>query len=207
MKKQPTLARMPELKVQQQDDPESVVRVEAVPSNPLSIGVLVLATLAVIYALYVGKEVVLPIVLAVVLKLMLQPVMNVLCDKLRIHQAVSALFLIVCLFGVVTGVAFTISGPASGWIQKIPEVLPDLKQKLQVLQRPIDYLQQAFNEVENMAARQPSSASTVAVKEGPGMASTLAFGTVTMLSRFLATMVVLFFLLASGDRLLYQSSQ
>jgi predicted PurR-regulated permease PerM len=202
MKKQPTLARMPELKVQQQDDPASVVRVEAVPSSPLSIGVLVLATLAVVYALYVGKEVVLPIVLAVVLKLMLQPVMNVLCDKLRIHQAVSALLLIVCLFGVVTGVAFTISGPASGWIQKIPEVLPDLKQKLQVLHRPIDYLQQAFNEVENIAARQPPSASTVAVKEGPGMASTLAFGTVAMLSRFLATMVVLFFLLASGDRLL-----
>src|SRR5476651_2168427 len=133
MKKQPTLARMPELKVQQQDDPASVVRVEAVPSSPLSIGVLLLATLAVVYALYVGKEVVLPIVLAVVLKLMLQPVMNVLCDKLRIHQAVAALFLIVCLFGVVAGVAFTISGPASGWIQKIPKVLPDLKQKLQVL--------------------------------------------------------------------------
>jgi predicted PurR-regulated permease PerM len=195
MKKQPMLARVPELKGQQQNDPQSVVRVEAVPSSPLSIGVLVLATLAVVYALYVGKEVVLPIVLAVVLKLMLQPVMNVLCDKLRIHQAVAALFLIVCLFGVVAGVAFTISGPASGWIQKIPKVLPDLKQKLQVLQRPIDYLQEAFNEVENMAtsARQPPSASTVAVKEGAGMASTLAFGTVAMLSRFLATMVVLFF--------------
>jgi predicted PurR-regulated permease PerM len=204
MKKRPMLARVPELKGQQQNDPQSVVRVEAVPSSPLSIGVLVLATLAVVYALYIGKEVVLPIVLAVVLKLMLQPVMNVLCDKLRIHQAVAALFLIVCLFGVVAGVAFTISGPASGWIQKIPKVLPDLKQKLQVLQRPIDYLQEAFNEVENMAtsARQPPSASTVAVKEGAGMASTLAFGTVAMLSRFLATMVVLFFLLASGDRLL-----
>jgi predicted PurR-regulated permease PerM len=42
----------------------------------------------------------------------------------------------------------------------------------------------------------------VAVKDGSGVASALALGTVTVLTRFLATMVVLFFLLASEDRLL-----
>lgn len=50
----------------------------------------------------------------------------------------------------------------------------------------------------------PSTANAppVAVKQASGVASTLAFGTVAMLSRFLATMVVLFFMLAAGDRLL-----
>jgi predicted PurR-regulated permease PerM len=82
--------------------------------------------------------------------------------------------------------------------------LPDLKQKLEVLSRPLDYLQQAFNEVGNIgAAPKPEpSAPAVAVKEGAGVASTLAFGTIAVLSRFLTTMVVLFFLLAAGDRLL-----
>jgi hypothetical protein len=42
----------------------------------------------------------------------------------------------------------------------------------------------------------------VAVKDGSGVASTLALGTVISLSRFFATMVVLFFLLVAGDRLL-----
>ena len=42
----------------------------------------------------------------------------------------------------------------------------------------------------------------VAVKDGSGVAGALALGTVTMLTRFFTTMVVLFFLLASGDRLL-----
>jgi predicted PurR-regulated permease PerM len=50
------------------------------------------------------------------------------------------------------------------------------------------------------AGQEPAPA--VAVKDGSGVAAYLALGTVATLSRFFATMVVLFFLLASGDRLL-----
>jgi predicted PurR-regulated permease PerM len=71
------------------------------------------------------------------------------------------------------------------------------------LRHPIQYLQQAFSAVEKMATsagQEPAPA--VAVKDGSGVAAYLALGTVATLSRFFATMVVLFFLLASGDRLL-----
>jgi predicted PurR-regulated permease PerM len=80
-----------------------------------------------------------------------------------------------------------------------------VKQKLQGLREPIDYLQRAFSEVESIAnspEQAPADAPPVTVKEPSGMASRLAFGTLAMLSRFLATMVVLFFMLAAGDRLL-----
>jgi predicted PurR-regulated permease PerM len=166
---------------------------------------LILTGLALIFALYVGRDVVLPLALALVLKLMLTPVMNFLCDKLGIPQAISAIFLIACLFGATAAVALTISAPASSWIQKAPEILPDLKQKLQGLREPINYLQQAFSELQSIASspdQASASVPTVAVKELSGVASTLALGTVAMLSRFLATMVVLFFMLAAGDRLL-----
>jgi predicted PurR-regulated permease PerM len=56
---------------------------------------------------------VLPIVLALVLKLMLQPVMSLLCDRCRFPQALAAVLLIICLFIVVAAVALTISVPAS----------------------------------------------------------------------------------------------
>jgi predicted PurR-regulated permease PerM len=173
------------------------------PYGPFSISVLALAAIAVVGALYLGREVVLPIVLALVLKLMLQPIMNVLCDRLRVPHALSALLLIICLFGIVAAVALTISVPASAWIQKIPEILPDIQQKLEGLRRPIEYLQRAFSAVTNMASPGGDGAPTVAVKDGAGgVASTLALATVTSLSRFFATMVVLFFLLVAGDRLL-----
>jgi predicted PurR-regulated permease PerM len=64
-----------------QDDLNPIVRLETAPASLVSIGVLVLATFAAVCALYVGKEVVLPILLALVLKLMLQPIMSFLCDR------------------------------------------------------------------------------------------------------------------------------
>jgi predicted PurR-regulated permease PerM len=202
LKREPASA--PEPGTPPQLDRETVAHAEAIPARALSIGVLVIAVLAVVCGLYFGKEVALPIILALVLKLMLQPIMNVLCDRLHIPHAISAILLIACLFSAVAAVALTISVPASAWIEKIPEILPDLQQKLQGLQRPIGYLQQAFSAVEKAATSsgQGSTTPAVAVKDGSGVASALALGTVTILSRFLATMVVLFFMLASGDRLL-----
>jgi predicted PurR-regulated permease PerM len=203
MRKKATLVTPP-AEVPPQDNPEPVGRIEAASANSLSIGVMVLASLAGIYALYVGKEVVLPIVLALVLKLMLQPIMSFLCDRLRVPQVFAAILLIICLFGVVTALALTISVPASAWIQKIPEILPDLQQKLEGLRQPIAYLQQAFSAVEKIVTSpgQEPTFPAVAVKDGSGVAGALALGTVTVLTRFLATLVALFFLLASGDRLL-----
>ena len=98
--------------------------------SPLSVSALILAVLAVVYALYVGKEVVLPVMLALVLKLLLQPVMEFLRKRLRLPGPLAALILIICLFCGIAAVVFTISGPASGWIGKAPEVLPMLKQSL-----------------------------------------------------------------------------
>jgi predicted PurR-regulated permease PerM len=181
-----------------------VGRTDPVLGNPLSISALILATLATVYALYVGKEVVLPIMLAVVLKLLLQPLMDFLRYRLHLPAAFAAIIMIVCLFGVIATVAFTISGPASGWISKAPEVLPLLKQKLVLLRGPIDYLQSAFKELEEVAtpAGQNAEVPTVAVKDSTPVASKLAWATATVLTRLFTTMVILFFLLAAGDRLL-----
>jgi predicted PurR-regulated permease PerM len=181
-----------------------IVRTEPVLSSPLSSGVVVLAVLALIAALYVGKEVVLPIALAIVLKLLLQPVLNFLCTYLKLPTAVGALVLICGLFAAIGAVAFTVSGPASGWIEKAPKVLPTIKEKLVPLRQPIEYVQNAFKEIEDAAApaAQGEKAPAVAVKDHSEMAGKLALGTLTMMGRLLATMVVLFFLLAAGDRLL-----
>ena len=182
----------------------AVVRTEPVLASPLSVSALILAVLAVGYALYVGKEVVLPIMLALVLKLLLQPVMEFLRKRLRLPGPLAALILIICLFCGIAAVVFTVSGPASGWIGKAPEVLPMLKQKLVLLRGPIDYLQTAFKELEEVATPAAPNANvpTVAVKDTSAVASAVAWSTVTIVSRLFATMIILFFLLAAGDRLL-----
>jgi predicted PurR-regulated permease PerM len=175
----------------------------AVPESARSIGTLILTILAVVYSLYFGKEVVLPIVLAVILKLLLGPAMRLL-GRLRLPDALSAVLLILVVFGAIASVGFAISVPASGWIDRAPESLPLLKEKLAVLREPLDFLQRGLHELENVAAASgsDSGAPKVTVQPASGLAGHLATGTATIVSRFFTTMIVLFFLLASGDRLL-----
>ena len=184
---------------------EAVAQGKATPHDVGSAGILVLAVLAIAYTLYLGKEILLPIALALVLKLLLQPAMRFLHEWLRLPGALAALLLIIAVFGAITAIGFPVSVPASGWIQKAPESLPLLKEKLVILRQPLDYLQSGLKELEDITG--PTSGpevagQTVTVKQGSGLAGYLATGTATTLSRSFTTMIILFFLLASGDRLL-----
>jgi len=178
-------------------------RMKAGGTSALTVGVVVLAGLASVGALYVGKELLIPITLALVLKLLLQPVMDFLSVRFRIPAALSAVMLIICIFGTSVVVAVSISGPASSWLQKAPQVLPTLKEKLVPLRRPIDYLQGAFKELEDAAtSTKDANVPTVAVKDTAAVASKLTGITLMVLGRIFTTMIVLFFLLAAGERLL-----
>ena len=149
---------------------------DAIPIDPLTAGVVVIGTLSVIAALYFGKEVILPIALAIVLKLLLQPIVDGLCSILRIPTVVGALILISCLCAGLGAVGFIVSGPASGWIQKAPEVLPALKEKLVLLREPIEYLQKSFKEIEEVATTPPRANDKpppVAVKDQSEIAGSL----------------------------------
>ena len=183
---------------------EVVATGEAVPRGVRSAGILILSLVAVVYTLYVGQELLLPIVLAVVLKLLLAPAIRVLHKQLRLPKALTAALLILVVFGAIAGVGFTASIPASGWIQRAPQSLPLLKEKVEALRRPLDVLQQGLQALENIAAanRHDGAGDIVTAKPASTLAGSLMTSTATILSRFFTTMLLLFFLLASGDRLL-----
>ena len=151
-----------------------------------------------------AKDVVLPIMLAVVLKLLLQPTMDFLRNRLRLPAAFAALLLIICLFVFIATVLFAISGPASAWISKLPEVLPLAQTEARCSPRTHRLLAGMFKELEEVAASSAQGASvpTVAVKDPTAITSKLAWSTISILTRLLSTFVILFFLLAAGDRLL-----
>ena len=77
---------------------EAVARGKTAPHDIVSAGILILAVLGIVYTLYFGKEILLPIALALVLKLLLQPAMRLLHERLRLPGALSALLLIIAVF-------------------------------------------------------------------------------------------------------------
>jgi predicted PurR-regulated permease PerM len=162
----------------------------------LLLGIFVLLTF---YTLYFAREILLPIIFAFILNLLLQPAMRTL-TRLRLPRAVAALLMILVFFGVVGGIGVSISSPAADWIAKAPESLTQLEQRLSVLKRPLAELQDATKRVEDMAQGDQGKA-TVAVN-GPHLSSLLLLNTQSFLFGLGVTVVLLFFLLVTGDMFL-----
>ena len=174
------------------------------PQAIRSASLLTLALLAVVYTLYFGVELLMPITLALLLNLLLQGPMRLLTNRLRLPNPVAALLVMLVLFGCVGLIALAVSVPASAWIAKAPESLNLLQEKLAVLRQPLGALQHVLQGIET--ATQPAAASgsgqPVTVQPASGMLGDIFSGTTLTLSRIFTILVVLFFLLSAGDRLL-----
>ncbi len=170
------------------------------PSDPKVIFLGGLFLLALLAAAYVAKEIVLPFVFAIVLKLLLQPAFRIL-ERLHVPRIIASLLLIFALFGTIVGLGAAISGPARTWAAKLPEGIPRLQERLSFMREPIDTLQRFLHQVEDFGETGPSP-NAVASAQGPTLLSKLFTGTRNFASGFFTTVLFLFFLLVSGDTFL-----
>jgi len=125
------------------------------PADPKVIFLGGLFVLAVLAAAYVASEIVLPLVFAIVLKLLLQPALRVL-ERLHVPRILAALLLILALFGAIVGLGTAISGPARTWAAKLPEGIPRLEERLSFLRAPINTVQLFLQQVENIGETGPT---------------------------------------------------
>lgn len=158
-------------------------------------GLFVLALLA---ALYVAQDVVLPLLLAFFLKLLLQPVMKWM-KQLHVPRLVSALLAMTLLLGAVAGLGSLVNSPASQWAQRLPQGLPRLEQRVRSISRPVENLSRLFKHAKHAlvgtGASAPSSGGTDFQQL---LLSTMHHVTVS----FVWVMLILFFLLVAGDSFL-----
>jgi predicted PurR-regulated permease PerM len=167
------------------------------PQNLQSLLLLGIFVLLLFFALYFTGAVVLPIIFAIILYLVLQPAMRG-AATLRIPKAIAALLMILIFFGGVGALGFTLSGPAADWVSKAPDSLRRIESRLFVLKQPIADLQSVSKQIEKIAEG-PSTDSRPVTVAGPGVSSFLFSGTRSMLVGLGTTVVLLFFLLVSGD--------
>jgi predicted PurR-regulated permease PerM len=170
-----------------------------VSSDPKVIFLGGLFVLAMLAAAYVAREIVLPLVFAIFLKLLLQPALRVLV-RLHVPRILGALLLILALFGSIVGLGTAISGPARTWAAKLPEGIPRLEERLSFIEVPINTLQRFLQQVEDIGATGPSPAQA----QGPTLLTQLFTGTRNFASGFFTTVLFLFFLLVSGDIFLHR---
>jgi predicted PurR-regulated permease PerM len=181
------------------------------PSDPKTVFLGGLFVLAVLAGAFVAKEVILPVVLAFILKLLLQPVMRLLA-RIKVPRVLASLLMILALFGILAGLGSALSGPASNWAKRLPEGLPRLQQRVQVISGPLDSLKGMLDHAKGMVGGGTANAAGAGAPAGQQPApaavgssdiqSTILSGVQTFASEFLTTFLVLFFLLNSGDTFL-----
>jgi predicted PurR-regulated permease PerM len=155
-------------------------------------GLFVLAMLA---ACYVAAEIVLPIVLAFVLSLVLQPAMRVL-ERIRLPRGIAAILLIFLLFGRdgAVGAGYQLRSKIAHWDSQLEE-------RLSFLSRPIAAFQKFVEHAQGVTLGGEPKAVPVTV-QGSALSDRLLSGTRRFASGLLETVLVLFFLLVSGDTFL-----
>jgi predicted PurR-regulated permease PerM len=168
------------------------------PSDPKVIFLGGLFVLALLATAYVASEIVLPLVFAIILKLLLQPALRIL-ERLHVPRILAALLLILALFGTIVGLGTAISGPAGTWAAKLPEGIPRLQERMSFMRAPIDTLQRFLQQVEDFGGTGAAPST-----RGPTLLTKLFTGARNLASGLFTTVLFLFFLLVSGDIFLHR---
>ena len=181
-----------------EEEPPDAAQVQEMPL-PEDLSVLLLLgifSLLAFYTLYLTSEIAIPIVMAFILYLVLQPSMR-LFARIHVPRPIAALLIIAVFFGGLTGLAVSLSGPTAEWVAKAPQSVARLEERLSGITRVTKMIRQAGKEVEKKMA--DDQAAPAVSLQGPPLTTSLFSSSRTMLASVLTTVVLLFFLLVSGD--------
>ena len=155
--------------------------------------------LAVFVVMYVAKAIILPVILAFVLKLLLNPAFRWL-QRLGLPRVLGALLLLVALSATIVGLVAALSGPAVDWVAKLPGGIPRLQEKLEFLRQPVEIFRRFLAAMRGLA---PLESAVVAIPTSEGtLPEQLFAGTWNFAAGLFTTGLLLFFLMISGDTFL-----
>jgi len=165
-----------------------------------SFALMGLFILALFYTIHAGRVFFLPIALAILLDFLLGPAVRQM-KRVGIPEAIgAALILLALLLSLATSVYY-LAEPAREWLATVPSSVRQAESKIRIFRRPMQQVSQTAEQVERATKVAPSSTPEVKVK-GPGLAERLFGTTESIIVGAIEVVVLLYFLLASGERLL-----
>lgn len=172
---------------------------------PSVLGSRLIAALAIIYAIYWSRAVLMPATIAILLAFILRPAVRRL-RRYHVPEAVTAAALLLGLMGLAIGATSSVIGPVTTWLEEAPEELSRLRDKLRSVQNKLRNLSQTTARVQELAQTSTERAPVAVTIQQSELSTNLAFAssTVDWLGTAVVVLVLTFFLLTSGDRLLNQ---
>ncbi|HEX8905309.1 MAG TPA: AI-2E family transporter, partial [Longimicrobiaceae bacterium] len=163
------------------------------------------AVVAVAFALYFGREVFIPIALSLVFMALLRPVVRAL-EKARVPTALGALLVVLGSLALLVGAGFAVAAPVQGWATQAPQSVKKAEARIRRLIHAVDPVAGAIGNIaggsgQRGAARPGGSGGAGQTPEPPvpGVATKVFGMTAGVLSGFVEVLLLVWFLLASGD--------
>jgi predicted PurR-regulated permease PerM len=162
-----------------------------------SIALKGLFAIASFYTLYFARDLILPLILALLLNFLLRPVVRVL-KKIKIPELAGAGLVIIVLLGSAGYGVIRLSAPAAEWITKVPESLHQIELKVGFFRKPLEGVNHALEELKGIARMGAEEKPEVEIKP-PGITDAVLTGTREVIVKSSVMFILLYFLLASGD--------
>ncbi|WP_420996868.1 AI-2E family transporter [Cupriavidus sp. 30B13] len=167
---------------------------------------VVLAVLASLYALHLARAFVIPVVLAIVIAYMLDPLVTFLCRR-RVPRVIGASLALLALLAGAAWCAYLLQDQAAGLVDRLPEVAAKLSRSLGALASGDDSMLQKIRRAATVLAdtgQPPPARVPQVVVERPGdpVTNLLLAGSLGVFAVIAQAAVVLFltfFMLVSGD--------
>jgi predicted PurR-regulated permease PerM len=162
-----------------------------------SIALKGLFIIALFYTLYFARALILPFTLALLLNFLLRPVVRAL-KKIKIPELAGAALVLIVLLGSAGYGMIRLSRPAAEWIDRAPESLHQVEQKVGFLRKPLQGVNNSIEELKTITRMGAEKKPEVEVKP-PGISDAVLTGTREVIVKSSVMFILLYFLLASGD--------
>jgi predicted PurR-regulated permease PerM len=176
--------------------------------TPWPSALTLLATVAVIFLLYFGREFFVPVAVAMAFSILLRPVVRLLVRR-GIRASIGATIVVLLGLAGLGAAGFGLSVPVRSWAAKVPQSVAAAKKKLSNLRQPVQRLNEAAAQLQEAGGNggrqttQAPPAPTAPTAPGPNLVGR-ALGTTTSLIAAGVEIVLLTWLILASDDLFYE---
>ena len=189
-----------ERRADEPDKPEGTEDLEQILKGPFqirSVALTLLLSVAIAVVLRYTRGLFLPIVIAVLVQFVLQPVVGLL-RVLKIPTAIGAALVLLGLVGLSGYGLYRLYEPALNWVKEAPQTLRQVKGKLITIKGPVEHVRRATEQVADIASlADPNNDDPVVRLEQPGFTETFLWNLSELVASSMLALVLAYFLLAN----------
>jgi predicted PurR-regulated permease PerM len=168
----------------------------AAPPRIRSAALAGLLFLGLVFSLRLAEDFLLPVVLAVLLSFALAPPVRAL-RRIRLPAPLAAGLVLAAVLGALGFGVYQLAQPAADWMARAPQEIRRLERALRPLTLPVEKVQRATEQVERIAGG-AADEGAVALKDS-NLGWRVLVRTGSFLGTLAAVVMLLYFLLASGE--------